>query len=366
MVITHQELQAGKPVCTKIHFEIRDTIASIDRATWDLLCGPSQFCQHSYMSALEASGLDCQYLYVLAMSKGELIGAAIATIWRLSLPGRLSLRLTTMGTPVNTGLALIQAPGRDLRYELVAALERASVKRGVRIFIGRDFPDAVYLQQVRLNKIYNCAHLSLPWADFEQYLAQLPKRKSVRRDIRVLEKAGYILEVREGKPLSADEAQRLYHLWLQLYWKHHSPDQIMVTKAFFLQMSQLDHAVWLLLRKDERIDAFDLCFVLGEQLESTYCGVDLAATSRLSVHRAMGYQIVRHAISRGLRSINFGISNEQGKVAMGCRLKPCYAWVAASPKWLSRPLYLFMQRFVLEQDSQPGKATAETSTMEGE
>ena len=350
MQLIQRDLQVGSKDSI-VHIEIRDTIATIDRVVWDRLCGSSQFCRHNYMTALENSGLDCQYLYALAMSQGELIGAAIATTWCINLPGKLSLRCCAMGTPVNTGLALMQAPGTDLRYELVSALERSSAKRGVRIFIGRDFPDPDYLQQVRLDKFYNCAHLELPWGDFEQYLAQLPKRKGVRRDIRALEKAGYILEVRERKPLSEDEAQRLYHLWLQLYWKHRSPDQIMMTEAFFQQMSQLDHAVWLLLHKEGRIDAFDLCFVLGDQLESTYCGIDLAATGRLSVHRAMGYQIVRYAISRGLHSINFGISNEQGKVEMGCRLEACYAWMIANPKWLSSPLRLLMQRFVLEPGS---------------
>lgn len=349
-------LRLGQPVCsqdTAVHIEVKDTIATIDRVAWDRLCGLSQFCRHDYMTALEASGLDCQYLYALAILQGELIGAAIATTWRINLPGKLLLRCSAMGTPVNTGLALMQAAGMDLRYELVTALERTSAKRGVRIFIGRDFPAPDYLQQVRLDKFYNCAYLQLPWGDFEQYLAQLPKRKGVRRDIRALEKAGYVLEVRERKPLSEDEAQRLYHLWLQLYWKHRSPDQIMVTEALFLQMSQLDHAVWLLLHKEGRIEAFELCFVLGDQLESTYCGIDLAATGRLSVHRVMGYQIVRYAIGRGLRSINFGISNEQGKVEMGCRLETCYAWMAANPKWLSCPLRLLMQRWVLEPVSQP-------------
>ncbi|HGM5492724.1 TPA: GNAT family N-acetyltransferase [Serratia fonticola] len=364
-----QEAQTGQPVCSKdtiVQIEIRDTIATIDRAAWDRLCGASQFCRHDYMTALEASGLDCQHLYAVAMLHGELIGAAVATIWRLNLPGRFSLRVTTMGTPVNTGLALVQVPGAELRYELVKALELASVKQGVRIFVGRDFPTADYLEQVRLDKFYNCAYLALPWGDFEQYLAQLPKRKSVRRDIRALQKAGYVLEVREGKPLSKEEAQRLYQLWLQLYWKYRSPDQIMVTEAFFLQMSLLKHAVWLLLRKDGRIDAFDLCFVLGEQLESTYCGVDLAATGRLSVHRAMGYQIVRYALSRRLRSINFGISNEQGKLEMGCHLDPCYAWITANPRWLSRPLSLFMQRFVLEPDSRPGQGATEIPRVGGQ
>lgn len=371
MTRMEQVVRVGLPASTNDttwaaeHIEIKDSIATIDRTSWNQLCKPHQFCSHEYMAALEASGLECQYLYALAISNGELVGAAVATLWRIHLPYGMSLRVTTLGTPVNTGLPLmlaVTANSISLRYGLVAALERASIKRGVRLFVGRDFPTSDYLHKQALDKLYSCAHLELPWTDFEQYLEQHPKRKSIRRDLRSLEKAGYCLDIREGQALSTDEAQRLHALWLQLYRKHHSPDQIMVTEDFFLQMSQLDHAVWLLLRKEGRIDAFDLCFVLGDHLESTYCGVDLEVTSRLSIHRAMGYHIVRHAIGKGLRSINFGISNEQGKVEMGCRLQACYAWMQANPKWLGRLLRMILHRFVLKHDQD--KLAQENLTVE--
>lgn len=372
MVDEERIVQTGLPTCTKgtlhsaVHIEVRDSIATIDRNSWNQLCQPHQFCRHEYMVALEACGLECQYLYALAISNGEVVGAAVATLWRIHLPCRVSLRITTLGTPVNTGLPLllaVTANPEGLRYDLVTALERASMKRGVRLFVGRDFPTSDYLQQLPLVKLYNCAHLELTWTDFEQYLIEHPKRKSIRRDMRSLEKAGYSLEVREGQVLSMDEARRLHAIWLQLYRKHHSPDQIMITIDFFLHMSQLDHAVWLLLRREGRIDAFDLCFILDGQLESTYCGVDLETTGRLSVHRAMGYQIVRYAIGKGVRRINFGISNEQGKIEMGCRLEACYAWLGASPKWLGRLLSMLLHKYVLKHDQD--KLTAKSLPAEG-
>lgn len=66
-------------------------------------------------------------------------------------------------------------------------------------------------------------------------------------------------------------------------------------------MSRLPHVLFLLLHREQLIDAFDLCFILGEELESTYYGVDLARTARLLVHRAMGHHIVRVAYEAGLR-----------------------------------------------------------------
>lgn len=371
MTRVEQLVRVGSPAHTKnaigaAHIEIRESITAIDRTSWNHLCQPRQFCTYEYMTALEASGLECQYLYALAISDGEMVGAALATTWKIRLPLGISFRVTTMGTPVNTGLPLMLAAVPDaikMRHDLVTALEQASMKRGVRLFVGRDFPTHDYLPELSLDRLYNCAHLDLVWEDFEQYLAQHPKRKSIRRDLRSLEKAGYTLEIRTGQTLSRNEAQRLHALWLQLYWKHHSPDQIMVTVEFFQQMSQLDHAVYLLLCKDGRIDAFDLCFILGSQLESTYCGVDLGATGRLSVHRAMGYQIVRYAVGRSLSSINFGISNEQGKIEMGCRLESCYAWMAGNPKWLGGGLRMILHKFVLTHES--SKPTQRAQVEEG-
>ncbi|GAA3582651.1 hypothetical protein GCM10023078_08130 [Gibbsiella greigii] len=348
--------QASRPAMGAegaLRIEFRHSVADIDAQDWDRLCQPHQFCRHDYMTALEASGLDCRFLYALAITPAGLAGIGIATQWSIAMPCRLSLSTTTLGTPVNTGLPLMIAPWAEpaaVSQKLVQALAAQSGKQGSRLFIGRDFPEARFLGPTRLDRLYACAHLDLAWPDFETYLAGQPKRKSLRRDIRSLGKAGYELEIRKGQRLSEEEALRLHALWLQLYKKYQSPDQIMVTKAFFLEMSRLEHAVWLLLRKDGRIDAFDMCFTLGDTLESTYCGVDFEQTGRLSVHRVMGYEIVRYALEQGLRSINFGISNEQSKVDMGCRLETCYAWFKANPSWLGflfRPLIF---KFVLENE----------------
>jgi len=334
--------------------EIKNSIQEIDKHAWNHLCHREQFCTHEYLCALEASALDCEYIYALVFLDGELVGAAFATLWRITL-SRFSLRVATMGTPVNTGLALLLKPHAqtlELRRKLIVSLQKISAVRGIRLFIGRDFPARDYVQPIPLVPLYDYAYLNIEWQHFSQYLDQHPKRKRIRRDMRLLERAGYTLEIREGQPLSEEEAKRLYELWLQLYRKHRSPDQIMVNPHFFMRLGELNHAVWLLLRKDGHIDAFDLCFILGSQLESTYCGVDFKATGRLPVHRAMGYHIIRYATEKGLQTVNFGISNIQEKQEMGCYLKTCYSWIEANPRWLGWMFRLLLRFFVLKSDAQ--------------
>ncbi|RTW74047.1 GNAT family N-acetyltransferase [Pseudomonas aeruginosa] len=330
----------------KISTVFVESVDQVGRKSWDALCASRQYCRYDYMQALESSGLDCRFLYAVALDDSAVIAVALATLWRIPLLGGLGVRVLTTGSPVNTGSPLIVAAGIDpeqVAEPLLRAMEAKAAELGVHLFVGRDLPTADFANLPRLERLYACAYLELVWSDFERYLVSRRKSKSIRRDMRAIEKAGYVLEVRKGRRLSEDEAERLQQLWLQLYHKHRSPDQILITKAFFQRMSELDHAIWLLLLKDGHIQAFDLCFALGDTLESTYCGVDLVSSGRLAVHRVMGYEIVRYAIQEGFRTVNFGISNEQSKVEGGCRLRVQYAWVEAYPKWLGgilRPIAL--------------------------
>ncbi|EHP40586.1 hypothetical protein OR16_24780 [Cupriavidus basilensis OR16] len=306
------------------------------------------------MSALETSALDCQFIYAIARNEGRVAGIALATVWRIPLLGRVAARVMTTGSPVNTGSPLMLAPGVDVARTLLRSMESKASDLGVRLFVGRDLPAADFAGLPQLEKLYACAYLELAWPNFEYYLACLEKRKSIRRDMRAVEKAGYALEIREGERLTGHEAARLRQLWLQLYHKHQSPDQILLTEAFFSRMSELGHAVWLLLKKDGVVHAFDLCFALGDTLESTCCGIDSAATGRLPVHRVMGYEIIRYALGKGFSTINFGISNERGKVEAGCRMKAHYAWIEAYPKWLGALLRPVLLKVILQE----GKAEA--------
>lgn len=354
-------LAAAMPVGGDAGIVFVDSVSQVGQMTWDALCASRQYCRYRYMEALEGSGLDCQFIYAVAQDDSGVQGIALATLWRLRLLGKMGVRVLTTGSPVNTGSPLMLAPGADtvrVAGDLMRAMERKASEMGVRLFVGRDLPTADFANLPHMERLYACAYLDVSWPNFEQYLASRGKSKSIRRDMRAIDRAGYTLEVRQGKRLSQAESTRLHRLWLQLYHKHRSADQIFLTEAFFREMSKLEHAVWLLLRKGGVIHAFDLCFALGDTLESTYCGIDIAATGRLAVHRAMGYEIIRFAIENHFGAVNFGISNEQGKVEAGCRLRMHYAWVEAYPKWLGAMLRPTLLKAIL-QDGGSGKSDSD-------
>ncbi|QPF73202.1 GNAT family N-acetyltransferase [Roseateles sp. DAIF2] len=343
--------------------ELHDSVAGIGPQVWQAWITPQQYFRYDYMQALEASRLDCRFVYAVAREAGEVVGLMLAAIWRVRLPLGLSLRVMSTGSPLNIGLPLMPEPaktGEGLARALLEALRGRAGELGVRLFVGRDLPCADFGRLPGLLRLYDCAWLTLRWPDFEAYLASRPRRKSLRRDLRAVEKAGFELELREeGVGPTPEEARHLHRLWLQLYDKHRSPDQLYLSEEFFMQMAGLPHAVWLLLRNlDGEIVAFDLCFALGDTLESTYCGVDLERCARLPVHRVMGYEIVRYALRRPrLRRINFGISNVQSKQDAGCEMLPQYGWIETRPRWLGALLRPLLLRFVLA-DSQPSPAAA--------
>lgn len=331
-----------------------DSVARVGKDAWDTLCAPHQYCRYDYMAALEASNLDCSFIYAIAQNTVRIVGIAVATLWKIPLLGKMAIRVLTTGSPVNTGSPLMLSPEADvvnISGILLRAMEKKASELGVRLFVGRDLPTADFAKLPHLERLYLCAWLELTWTDFEQYLSSRSKRKSLRREMRAIENVGYTLEIRQGHRVTREEAQRLHQLWLQLYNKHRSADQIFVTKEFFLEISVLEHAVWFLLRKDGVIHAFDLCFALGDILESTYCGVDFSLTGNLAVHRIMGYEIVRYAIEKRFSAINFGISNEQSKIDAGCKFRTQYAWIEAYPKWLGTMLRPVLLKAVLQDNN---------------
>lgn len=331
---------------------IHTSIRCIGRDAWDSLCPEPAFFKYDYMLALESSDMPCDYLYAVEHDGSELICAAVASLWSLQVTSRQSFRVCTLGTPLNTGLAVstrerFRRP--EITLKLMRALARHANKQGVRVFIGRDFIESD-LPDEQLFKLYNCATLDIRWTSFSDFISSIRNPKSARRDIRSVTKSGYVLHVQVGQAISSSDAERLHQLWLQLYEKHRSADQIKITPQFFMGVSKLPHCVLFTLEKDDRVEAFDLCFALGDTLESTYCGVNLKDTGRLPIHRVMGYHIVRHALESGFRHVNFGISNEASKVAMGCRLEEKLAWLHVKPAWITSGVRWIIQKFIIDHE----------------
>jgi phytoene dehydrogenase-like protein len=315
--------------------EVADTVTVFASSEWDALLVPTDYFRHGYLSALEASGLDCQFHYAVLRAGRAIIGLGFGYLVRFDL-GRWRPKVWLAGSPVNLGYPFAFAAGFDtpeVQYRLQAALFERARLVGALYFLLRDLPasdpgkPSAVAAPLRLLSIpLHCtAILPLPVSNFEAYLAGLKgsRRKSVRRDIRAVEEAGLHLSIERP---SQGLVLRLLELWLPLYRKYHDPDQIRLTEGYFHAMTMRPEAVFLLLWQGETLVAFDLCLWLGSRLSSIFSGIDSARTGDLPVHRYMGYAIVRHAIATGCTAVDFGISNEEEKARMGCRLEMLYGY----------------------------------------
>lgn len=129
----------------------------------------------------------------------------------------------------------------------------------------------------------------------------------------------------------------IHRLWCKLYEKYQDKDQIYLPAEFFGRVAALSNAMVLMAFQGGRLIGFDLLLLRGNTMESTYSGIDAEHVGSTPVHRHMGHEIIRLAIARGARSVDFGVSNEEAKARMGCELRIAHAYVLPlSPlfRWL--------------------------------
>jgi uncharacterized protein len=319
-----------------VELETADSVNRFAAAEWDGLLGSDDFFRHGYLAALEASGLDCQFHYAVLRADGALRGLGFGCLMRFNL-GRWRPRVWLGGSPVNLGEPFAFAPGSDTpwaRHRLQEALFAKARQAGALYFLLRDLPppgsgkpgmEISPALQLSPMPLHSTAVLPLDFPDFESYLASLEasRRKSARRDMRVVEAAGLSAST---KRLSPALAPRLLELWLNLYYKYRDPDQIRLTEGYFRALAERPEAVFLSLWQGERLVAFDLCLRQGELLSAVFSGLDPQVAGKLPVHRYMGLEIVRHAIALGCGRVDFGISNEASKVRLGCQLQLLYGY----------------------------------------
>ncbi|WKB55290.1 GNAT family N-acetyltransferase [Eleftheria terrae] len=315
--------------------EVAGTVSAFPPGEWDGLLAPTDYFRHAYLASLEHSGLDCRFDYAVLRRGAALVGLGFGCLLRFNF-GCLHPKVWMSGTPVNLGLPFAFQAGCDTpqaRGLLQQALFERACHAGALYFVLRDFPapqaagpTAIAAPALKLlpMPLHCTAILPLTFPDFDAYLGSLggSGRKSVKRDLRRVQEAGFRWRAERPSP---ELAPRLLELWLPLYRKYRDPDQIRLTEGYFRALIASPDAVFLLLWRAGELVAFDLCLRHGDLLSSIFSGI-APGIGRLPIHRYMGYAIVQHAMALQCHAIDFGISNEEAKARMGCRLRMLYGY----------------------------------------
>ncbi|MFE0021182.1 GNAT family N-acetyltransferase [Amycolatopsis sp. NPDC059021] len=306
----------------------------VDESAWAGLRYPEPPHTTAYLSAIAAADLDCAFRFFTMRRNGILVAAAYGCLVDYPVLGPLHVPVFVGGSPVNLGPPFYFASA-DIAVEALevlasAVLDEAAAMRA-KVVLLRDFwepgPDEVCGDPLRAlgfrrTTVFADAVLTVDWPDFDGYLASLPAktRKGLRRDARQVVAAGYRVEIHRD-PLPADKLATMQRLWNNLYEKYRDPDQIFLTTDYFRRVTALPETVVLLAHHGETLVGFDLLLARHGTLESTYSGLDHDQVGKVSLHRHMGQQIIRFAISGGFRTVDFGISNEAAKARVGCRFR---------------------------------------------
>ncbi|WP_086786649.1 GNAT family N-acetyltransferase [Crossiella equi] len=311
----------------------------VDPAEWAALTYPEHPRSAAYLDLLTRMDIDGELRFFTAERDGKLIAAAYGSSLRFPLWKSISIPLFLAGSPANLGCGFLWADKSEVDNtlpQLTEAMAAEAKSLGAKVLLMRDFwapgPDAAFAPRFRALGYRRVAQfpdavLDVPWSDVDGWLASLPSaaRKTAKRDARRVETAGFRFEVHRGRP-SPELAKAMERLWLNLFHKYRDPDQLLLPAEYFQEVPALPEGVLLLTWHGEDLVCFDMLEERGTLLESTYSGADHERIGSTPVHRFMGHRIIEHAITHGFTQIDFGLSNEEAKVKMGCTLRTAWGY----------------------------------------
>ncbi len=338
-----------------------DQLVSSD---WDSLCQPDDYFTANYLRILANAGLDCSFRYFVAQQAGQIVGITFGYLTHFPLIGPLRPLVFISGSPVNLGFPFAfheESPKEAVFLQLVQAMIADARKQHVACLIIRDLyagPLEVYTSALKYRGFYPLALFQRGWFDvrwhtFEAYLADLQAhyRYEVRRDTRRIQKHGYRFVLTSGvatqattQPYLADMAR----LFRYLYVKYQNPSQTFLPESYFRAFTALPECVAFLLFRGEQLAAFYLAYERGSLLEASDSGVDAALVGNLPAHRYLSYETISYAMTHGLKAVDFGGSNEDKKLRLGCRLQNVGAAIYPLSGIYAAMLRLHFDRWLLD------------------
>ena len=324
---------------------VADSILDVDPEAWDrLISGPSPFCEHAFLAALERSGsvgpgTGWIPLPVLVHQGAELVGAAPVWLkqhsmgeyifdhawaegaWRAGIEYYPKLVVAAPFTPA-TGQRLLLAPGAgpEVAEALVLGLmelaDRLDLSGVHWLFVTeaeRDLLARLGLMP-RLTLQYHWRNQG--WADFEGFLGALSgkRRREIRRERRCVRGAGVEVTVLTGERMNERHwaaVDRFYRSTSARKW-----GEPYLSPAFFDELRRtFAHRVrFIAAEREGELVAGALAFQRGGALYGRYWGCD----ERLpQLHfETCFYRGIEHCIDQGLELFEAGAQGPH-KLARG-------------------------------------------------
>jgi hypothetical protein len=299
------------------------TSADIDEQEWDVLAGDRAFAGHRWLRLIEAVRPDLQPRHRLVWRDGRLVAAAIGTVGhrlqspRLDATAGMVLRkwpVLHVGNPVTSTDGLL-AGDTDLGV-LLHELQRGRYSFRLVDHLPPQHP------MWQLGPGYQplgwppVAYLDVTVATFEQFLAELPrkKRQEIRRGQRHAESEGIVVK---RLSVTDDEGPRLDELVANVLDRHQETYRY-VPGLFGKAAAILGEDLIVLgtYRHGELVGCVGLLRDHGE-LTAKWIGRDYAQTDGTTAYHALVTELVRTAITVGARRLHLGASAQETKKQFG-------------------------------------------------
>lgn len=349
------------------------TLADMDKAEWDSVCGRDYFLSYDYLLHVERSMRESyRYAYVLVRRHGEsVLGAPLfymdicadtlldpgrmktaAERIRRILPSAFRIRSLVVGSPPSIGNFGIAEKGGNCYPAEMAALARTLTelrdKGGAKLVLYKEMPEAF---RTRYKEVWEEEGLifgfdmpnnwfDVRWHTDEEYLAAMrgKSRQAIRKSAGKLSAKGVCVKrlTDTQKALGMREYE-MYHTVLM------KSDHIfeVLTKEYFSDiccLSRMDPCLVAIMKDDQIMGYFLVCDSAKDEIAAMFAGIDYRFNNDYDVYFNLFHEVIIYAMSTGKKRICFGQNTYEVKQRMGCRIEELYIGLTHRSRLLNRIL----------------------------
>ncbi|MGE0483030.1 MAG: GNAT family N-acetyltransferase [Gammaproteobacteria bacterium] len=347
-----------------------DSIHHVDAATWDALVGDGAITRsHAYLAAIEDAGLPGgrRFYAVLRDERGIVAHACVYLVetdfaqlmprWiqalaggvRRAWPRFLRARITECASPLTAGSSISLREGACLRT-VVEHLERGlatlAAREGSGLIVLRDFPadDSAATDTLCRRGFKRVANLPLArirvrWSTYDEYLAALRSRyrKDLRRRLRRAEQSGRRVVTLDD--FGADAARWAAQVDA-VYDAAPGFKRERLGPAYYATLNRLpgEASRLVVVEQDGHCLAHGMVLVDAENTTATFFGREPGAPAGEWFQLADA--VIRIAIERGSRYVNFGLGAYDAKSLVGAESVPLVVYTRATNRLLNAVIRL--------------------------
>ena len=339
-------------------YSIFNTITAIGKDQWDSIVRENNIiCSYNFLKAVEASRInDCEFYYLTIFNNKELVAHTcfytmsmemltiankkikkIVKFIQNIIPSFLKIKVTECGCPVAMGNTINMTGSADVNEVLkiiINVLEETAIKKKAPFVLLRDYTKKEIDKYSALKErgYYSInqlpvSEMSIAWKDFEDYTGNL--KYTYRKHYKVCSKKiknenismFFTNEYKEYVP-------RIRRLYLNCYENAKEYQREIITEEFFYNMLHCidKESGVLIIKLKDKVVGFGFILLDGSVVRALFVGIDYKENIKYRLYYNLCYEVVKIAIEKGFKHIDFGATAYEFKACLGAKLIPLFVY----------------------------------------